>query len=66
MKSYITSEIEHCPRCGLQHGAVVFEKLRRRADEYTHWTMCPETLEPVFLAEKIVVGEEPINAGAGQ
>lgn len=46
-----------CPRCSGRHIALPFTRLRsaiRGNDgqvEYTHWSSCPETGEPVFIKQ---------------
>lgn len=40
--------IQNCARCGGEH-TIVFRKLRRACESWTHWGTCPETGEPVMM-----------------
>lgn len=44
-----TIKIEQCPRCGLNHGDMYFVPLITNNKDFSHWTMCPENLEPILL-----------------
>jgi hypothetical protein len=53
--------VEDCARCGGKH-QVVFQKLRRDCEGWTHWASCPETGEPILM--KIEDDEVPDSLGS--
>ena len=48
IKKLIT-DVGNCARCGKDHKALTFLRLGRPIDEDTHWSICPETGEPILL-----------------
>ncbi len=42
--------VKRCQRCGEDHDNLEFVPLFNPADDFTHWTMCPKTNQPVTLA----------------
>ena len=46
--SEITVTLMGCVRCEKGHKDLVFRKLKRPQDDFTHWAMCPTTGEPLL------------------
>lgn len=44
--------VTECPGCGGNHARLPFLRLDSPIGEYTHWTPCPQTGEPVFVNEE--------------
>jgi hypothetical protein len=47
-------EIDKCPRCKREHSCE-YKGLINPSDEYTAWTMCPTTGQPILLMVKTTV-----------
>jgi len=45
-------DVDHCPRCGGEHGTMTFYELERSADSFGWWALCPKTSEPLLLRTK--------------
>lgn len=50
--------VTNCARCGQDHVALVFSRLKRTSDEHTHWALCPTSVEPILM-RVIDVGDAP-------
>ena len=48
MKKSIKTNLSNCARCGKSHKDIEFLKFKKKADDYTHWAMCPNTDEPIL------------------
>ncbi len=46
---FVTTSVNCCARCGGNHADLVFRKMAKASDEWTHWTMCPTANEPIML-----------------
>jgi hypothetical protein len=40
--------VDACPRCGGNHGTLLFNRMRRAARDYNFWASCPVTGEPIL------------------
>ena len=49
-----TQTVKNCARCASTHEELVFKKLARPSDDWTHWVPCPTNGEPIML--QIVMG----------
>jgi hypothetical protein len=47
----ILLDVQMCPRCGNKHVDAMFSPVSR-ASSFTHWKMCPVTLDPIMLEAK--------------
>jgi hypothetical protein len=44
---------KNCPRCGAEHRELPIKKLSKPTyDEFTHWSVCPATGDPVLFSFK--------------
>lgn len=48
--------VKGCARCGGDH-ELVFRHLAQASDNWTHWSVCPTTGEPVMMRTKMVQDE---------
>lgn len=58
----ISAPVIHCARCGENHAVIEFKKLQRPVidsdgTEYAHWSMCPNTHEPILMRATIETAE---------
>ena len=49
-KDRIRSSVVNCARCGDDHTSLPFKRLKKPQDEWTYWSTCPTTDEPIMLA----------------
>lgn len=56
-----TLQIDRCARCRGPHTGLVVRPLTNPTDEWTQWTTCPTTREPILicLQTTVVVVDEP-------
>lgn len=47
---YLRTDIKNCARCGGIHDNLPFIKLIRSQNEWTHWSPCPNTHQPIMMA----------------
>lgn len=45
----VISELNNCARCGDNHKSICFYKFDNPVNDFTYWTMCPATNEPILL-----------------
>jgi hypothetical protein len=60
--SNIKIDLVSCARCGRDHAQLEFASLANGQDGFTHWSLCPTSLQPVLL--KMV--EEGVEVRKGQ
>lgn len=58
MNEDMLAYIQDCARCGMDH-EVLMKKFKRPVREWTHYSLCPITHEPILM--KIVEVEENMN-----
>lgn len=46
----ITTNVNSCARCGLNHEKLVFEPFLNASGSETHWCLCPESNQPIMLS----------------
>jgi HK97 family phage prohead protease len=56
-ENIIMRDVDNCARCEERHENMGFVKLTRPCGEFTHWTRCPVTDEPIMMTIK--EGDEP-------
>lgn len=44
-----TISLPRCARCLGPHADLIVERLHNPSDEWTHWAMCPSTLQPILV-----------------
>jgi len=55
-----TLRLDRCARCCGPHAGLVVRPLTNPTDEWTQWTTCPKTGEPILIClVTTVVVEEP-------
>jgi hypothetical protein len=47
--SKTTTTIYGCVRCGEDHEGIEPKRFKNPCGEWTHWTMCPVTNEPILI-----------------
>lgn len=47
----IAVDITKCVRCGKDHKRLVFKTFKTITTEYKFWAMCPNTQEPILMAQ---------------
>lgn len=51
-------EILNCARCGRDHRNLNFKKFIVPIEEYTYWSTCPETGDPILMKLNEDYGKE--------
>ena len=44
----IVENFKHCPRCGGEHMILFFQPFLKPLDQFTHWTLCPLSKDPIL------------------
>lgn len=49
LTTYTHPRIVNCARCGRNHKNLVFKRLTRSQEEWSHWALCPRNKQPIML-----------------
>lgn len=48
-RSEFRTTVRGCARCGKMHKNILFLRLKKPTTDKTHWSLCPNTQEPILL-----------------
>ncbi len=49
IKTYFVKKLSNCARCNGNHVRLTFKELKQSCEEWTYWTTCPNTKEPILM-----------------
>jgi len=41
--------LTNCARCGGYHSVIFFTEFRHPIDNFTHWSLCPDSKDPILM-----------------
>ena len=51
----IQCALKDCPRCTETHEDITFKPLTSPTTDFTHWTLCPRTAQPIMMKTEVSV-----------